>query len=218
MSTKSDSIEYWRNKAYKIALGKDSLSKSDLLAIADNVNVLNLKMGHMTGFLLSNSDAVGKKQIYLKFSKDIWGITPDTWQRRERYWLRKIRQENSLKICSVETDYPGSALSAEILARVTTSALFVKKIITEKLSFSPQEKDDLIVEAIIVINSFLSEICTKGRCSTHKLGDWTTNFYLEGNGVIIDSGRTKGLPYPEIILPKLFSFFCIKKILPEAYR
>jgi hypothetical protein len=197
----------WSDLGELIAQGGErQLTKSDLMAIYDNMDLGNIKPDFLPNELTVGGTASERKETIFSTAQNLWNITADDWLLMEMYKLSDARKESG----SNETggkDRTSDVVSAEILIRIVATA---------KLAFD--DVDGLVTkEAIRALNLVLAEVCAKGRTRMEMVGNRSVYSHLKKAGVMIGTGGGKYLPYPEKSLAMLFRLLRKDAIRHEAY-
>ena len=199
--------KYWRVKTEGLARGELTLTKSDLLSIADSLEIENFLPQYLPGPSTISGTVTQRRNTIFTLAQALWGITPEAWLAKERSWLERARAKSG----STETagkDNLDDVISAELLVRLVAAAGLVKRNLADTL---------LVEETLTAINLVLSEVCAKGRTRLEKDCGQIVYKILKDNGLMIGTGAGKYLPDPVENLFEIFSLLHATQINPAVY-
>jgi len=185
--------EVWVGIGQNIARGSHLLNKSDLLAIAYNLDVTHFRTDFLPGSLLIQGSPADRRQEAFRLADEYWRISPYEWLKKENSWLESVRQFTNSSVTGGK-DKLEDVVSAQILVRFVAAANTVTKY--------PAIAD----ETVLALSLFVQEVVAKGRTRLQVADQekkQTTYKILKDNGVSIGSVGAKYLPNPEVSLPEL---------------
>lgn len=205
MRNKKGFKETWTNTGKYIAQG-GQISKSELLAIYDNLQLNKINPDYLPGENTVLGKVRDRKDVMFDLVERFWGYTPEMLLQMEDDWLDESRTIYPSQ--SVEgKDNLEDVISAEILTRLIAAAKLVKE----------SDNKDVIDEAIFAVNLTLLEVCAKGRTRLKKVDGRSIYGILRSNGLMIGTGGGKYLPLPEKSMPELLMMLHRDYIRPGVY-
>lgn len=199
--------KYWREKARGLASGELSLTESDLLSIAGNLDIEYFLPQYLPDGQTISGSAIQRKKAIFALAQELWGISPEAWLAKEKSWLDKSRKKNG-STGTGGKDSLEDVVSVELLVRLVAAAGIAK---------SNQSDQEIIYETVGAINIIVAEVCAKGRTRMKKVEGQSIYKILKDGGLMIGTGAGKYLPDPEENLYELLLFLHSSKIRPEVY-
>lgn len=215
-------FEYWQELAKKIAVGKATLSHSDLVAIAEMIDFPSLNPKFLPGSDLAHKSLKVRKAAVTEQAKKLWGLDSASWLAKENEWLMSARKITGTTRDDGKDDLE-DVICPEILVRIYAVAYLFYRTKQNQLKLAQSEALNLQQQALQSLNIFIQNAVFKGytRANSVKRLDQSTRKTIYS--ILIDSGISVGatgkyLPDPEVSLPQIITLLHKDSIRPEAYQ
>ncbi len=203
--------EAWTETGVLIAEG-GVFTISDLMAIYRNLDIHKINPSYLPGPYTVVGKGFERKDAIFATARNLWGIEPETWLKKERKWLYEAQMIYDIPE-TVGKDKLEDVISAEILVRIVAAARLAVKMGDDGIVMQTEIAD----EALLALNIIIQEVCAKGRVRTRHINNSFVYDLLKKSGLMIGTGGGKYLPHPTRSLPQLLCLLHRDYLRPDVY-